>query len=83
LDQKRFGKIILIIGFATLLTGIGLIIYSATVPNWMSLSTPQNTVPAGYATVIAATFAFVGIALLALGATQLAEPGWVDRWLNS
>ena len=49
----------------------------------MSLSTPQNTVPAGYATVIAATFAFVGIALLALGATQLAEPGWVDRWLNS
>ena len=73
---------ILIIGFASLLTGIGLVMYSATTPNWVSLSTPQNTVPAWFATVIAATFAILGIALIFLGATE-SDPDWVNRWLNS
>ena len=65
MDKKDYDKMMLIIGFALLLTGIGLVMYSATTPNWVSLSTPQNTVPAWFATVIAATFVFLGIVLIA------------------
>ena len=65
MDKKRFGRMTLITGFASLLTGIGLVMYCATTPNCVSLSTPQNTVPAWFVTVIAATFAFLGIVLIA------------------
>ncbi len=65
MDKKDFDKMILILGFALLVTGIVLVMYIATTPNVVSLSIPQNTVPAWFATVIAATFVFLGIVIIA------------------
>jgi hypothetical protein len=74
---------ILNIGIALLLLGIGLGIYSEFFSSsTYSVSIPANTVPAWLATVIAATFAIFGLVLIVLGATEL-DPDWVNRWLNN
>lgn len=82
MNKKRFGKMMLILGIALLFSGIGLGIYSTMFANVYYFQSPPNMVPSWYANVIAATFAFLGIALIALGASEL-RPAWVDRWLNN
>jgi hypothetical protein len=72
LDNKDYGKILLIIGIASLLVGIGVGIYSLM----FSISTysntiPANTVPAWFGNVIAVTLAILGIVLIVLGAREL------------
>ena len=72
MDNKRFGKLILILGIASVLTGIGLGIYI----EMFSISTysntiPANTVPTWFAFLIAAVFAILGMVLIHLGATEL------------
>lgn len=72
LDNKGFGKIILIMGIALLLVGIGLGIYSTMFSSFTYANTlPANTVPAWFATVIAVIFAIFEIALIILGAREL------------
>jgi hypothetical protein len=74
---------ILNIGIALLLMGIGLGIYSEYFSSsTYAVSIPANTAPVWFATVIAATYAIFGIALIVLGATEL-DPDWVNRWLNN
>ena len=72
LGNKGFGEIILIIGIALLLTGIGVGIYIVM----FSISTYSNTIPANYlptwfAFLIALVFAILGIVLIVLGAREL------------
>jgi protein-S-isoprenylcysteine O-methyltransferase Ste14 len=71
-DNKGDGKIILIMGIAVLLTGIGVGIYIGM----FSISTysntiPANTVPTWFAFLIAVVFAILGIVLIVLGAREL------------
>jgi len=75
---------ILNIGIALLLMGIGLGIYSEFFSrvSTYEISIPANNVPAWFANVIAVTYAIFGIALIVLGATEL-DPDWVNRWLNN
>ena len=73
---------ILIIGIASLLLGIGLGIYSTMFSPTYANTLVVNMVPEWFANVIAVTFAILGIALIVLGATEL-NPDWVNRWLNS
>ena len=72
----------MIMGFVLLFTGLGLIIYSATTPIVVPQSYEQNSAPVWFASVIAATFAFLGTVLIVFGASAL-NSGWVNRWLNS
>jgi hypothetical protein len=70
-DNKGFGEIILIVGIALLLTGIGVGIYIGM----FSISTYSNTIPANYVPawfgfVIAVTFIILGIVLIVLGARE-------------
>jgi len=79
LDNKDYGKILLIIGIALLLIGIGLGIYS----EMFSISTYSNIIPANYlpawfGNVIAITFAILGIVLIVVGARALGF-----RWFDS
>ena len=72
MDNKRFGKLILILGIASVLSGIGLGIYI----EMFSISTysntiPANTVPTWFAFLIAAVFAILGMVLIHLGAMEL------------
>ena len=72
MDNKGTGKIILIIGIASLLVGIGVGIYSEMFSSSTYANTiPVNTVPVWFANVIAVTFAFLGIGLIVLGAREL------------
>ncbi len=72
LGNKGFGEIILIIGIALLLIGIGLGIYSEMFSSFTYASTlPANTVPVWFAIVIAVTFAILGIVLIVLGLREL------------
>ena len=61
--RTDYDKMILCIGFASLITGSVLITYTATTPQYFQ--PPQNMVPAQFATVIAATLIFLGTAILA------------------
>ena len=72
MDNKDYGKMLLIIGIASLLVGIGVGIYSVM----FSISTysntiPANTVPAWIGNVIAITFIILGTVLIVLGAREL------------
>lgn len=70
MDKKGFGKVILFIGIALLLVGIGLGIYTAD----FSVATyivPSNMVPTWIANVIAATFIILGIGLIVVGSNEL------------
>ena len=79
MDNKDYGKILLIIGIALLLIGIGLGIYS----EMFSISTYSNIIPANYlpawfGNVIAITFAILGIVLIVVGARALGF-----RWFDT
>ena len=72
LDNKGFGEIILIIGIAVLLTGIGVGIYIGVFSiSTYSSTIPTNYVPAWFGFVIALTLAILGIVLIVLGAREL------------
>ncbi len=77
MDKKGFGKIILILGVASLLLGFGVITgssffgtseYYGSFPNFI-----VNGVPIWFASVIAVTFGILGFALIYLGAKELGE----------
>ena len=72
LDNKGFGEIMLIIGIALLLTGIGVGIYIGmfTISTYSNII-PANYLPAWFGNVIALTLAILGIALIVLGAREL------------
>jgi hypothetical protein len=79
LDNKGFGEILLIMGIALLLIGIGVGIYSEVLSgSTYAITIPANTVPAWFAIVIAVTIAILGIVLIVLGAKEL---GILRRWL--
>ena len=76
MDKKGFGKIILILGIASLLLGFGVIImcssifgtseYYGSFPNLI-----VNGVPIWFASVIAVTFGILGFVLICIGAREL------------
>jgi membrane protein implicated in regulation of membrane protease activity len=68
LDNKGDGEIILILGIAVLLTGIGVGIYSVTFSSL--IASAVNTIPAWFGNVIAVTFTVLGIVLIVLGARE-------------
>jgi ABC-type multidrug transport system permease subunit len=77
LNKKGFGKIILILGIASLLLGFGVIIFSSffgtseyygSFPNFI-----VNSVPIWFASVIAVTFGTLGFVLIYLGARELGK----------
>jgi uncharacterized membrane protein len=70
--HKGVGKIILIMGIALLLAGIGLEIYDAmfTIQTYSDVI-PANSLPVWFGNVIALTFAILGIVLMILGAREL------------
>jgi len=72
LDNKGFGEIILIVGIALLLTGIGVGIYIGIFSiSTYSNTTPANYVPTWFVFAIAVVFAILGIVLIVLGAREL------------
>jgi len=72
LNNKGAGEIILILGIALLLTGIGLGIYIGMFSiSTYSNTTPANYVPTWFVLAIAVVFAILGIVLIVLGAGEL------------
>jgi len=72
LDNKDYGKILLIIGIASLLAGVSVGIYIGMFSvSTYSNTLPANTVPTWFAFVIAVVFAILGIVLIVLGAREL------------
>jgi len=72
LDNKDHGKILLIIGIASLLAGVGVGIYIVMFSiSAYSNTIPANTVPTWFAFLIAVVFAILGIVLIVLGAREL------------
>ena len=68
-ERRGVGKIILIMGIALLLTGIGIGIYIGVFSS--PIASSVNTIPAWFGNVIAVTFAILGIVLIVLGAREL------------
>ena len=68
-DNKGFGKIILVMGVALLLVGIGVGVYVGVFGSPVAYA--GNDVPGWFGNVIAVTFAIFGFALIALGVREL------------
>ena len=80
-DNKGFGKILLIMGFALLLVGIGIGIYSEMFGSWRA--TVLNSIPVWLANMIAVTFSIFGIVVIVLGANELGLiRKWIRKWLS-
>jgi len=72
LENKDYGKMILIMGIFLLITGISVGIYIEMFSITTYTNTiPANTVPAWFGDVIALTLAILGIVLIHLGAREL------------